>query len=147
MRALCSARLWAALAASLIVACEGPLQDPLVEQVQDRLVGTWLREYREDGVAVRRVLVLDRAGTFREHSTVKRPGTAPLEHMHEGEWLFDGTNLKRRYTLVDGRLPAAPMVPFATLQLAFPSRREFIGTDNVRSRAVRYERVADGTQP
>lgn len=136
-----------ALAAVLCVACDGRSDDPLVEQVQDRLVGTWLREYREDAVTVRRVLVLERAGSFRERSTVTQAGAHPVQHRHEGEWLFDGMNLKRRYTLVDGRLPAAPMVPFATLQLKFPSRHEFIGIDNVRHRAVRYERVAEGTEP
>jgi hypothetical protein len=143
------ARMAAALAlgAALGTACEGPPGEPLAEAVQDRLVGTWLREYREEAVTVRRVLVLERAGSFQERTIVRRAGLPPVAHAHQGEWLFDGTNLKRRYTLVDGRLPAAPMVPFATLQLEFPSRREFIGVDNVRRRAVRYERVPEGTEP
>ena len=136
-----------ALAAWVCCACEGPPADEMTAEVQDRLVGTWLREYQEDSTKVRRILVLERDGNFRELSKVRRPGTPVMEHAHEGEWLFDGTNLKRRYTLVDGRLPAAPMVPFATLQLDFPSRSEFIGVDNVRHRQVRYRRVAEGTVP
>jgi hypothetical protein len=48
---------------------------------------------------------------------------------------------------VDGRQPVAPMVPFATFELRFPSRNEFIGVDNVRQREVRYRRVAEGTLP
>ncbi len=136
-----------ALAATLCVACEVAPDAPLVEEVHDRLVGTWLREYREGTVTVRRVLVLERAGSFRERSTVTQPGAASVAHVHEGEWLFDGTNLKRRYRRVDGQLPAAPMVPFATLELNFPSRHEFVGADNLRHRVVRYERVAEGTQP
>jgi len=54
---------------------------------------------------------------------------------------------KRRYTSVDGKLPAAPTMPYATFELKFPSRNEFVGIDRVRGRKVTYERVADGTQP
>jgi hypothetical protein len=136
-----------ALAASLCCGCDGPPYETMAEQVEDRLVGTWLREYEEGATRVRRVLVLEPTGSFQEAATVSRAGAPAIEHSHEGQWTFDGTNLKRRYTLVDGRRPAAPMVPFATLQLAFPSRHEFVGTDNLRRREVRYRRVADGTLP
>ena len=136
-----------ALVAALCGGCSEAPPDPAVELVQDRLVGTWLREYQEDSTRVRRVLVLEPAGRFQELTTVSPAGAPAIRHEHEGAWLFDGTNLKRRYTLVDGRPPAAPMVPFATLQVHFPTRHEFIGTDNVRQRQVRYQRVAPGTLP
>jgi hypothetical protein len=92
-------------------------------------------------------LVLEPGGGFREMATATDAGSPVAEHMHEGEWLFDGTNLKRRYLRVDGRLPSAPIVPFATLELRFPSRNEFIGVDNVHKHEVRYRRVSEGTLP
>ena len=46
-------------------------------------------------------------------------------------WLvFDGTNLKRRYTLIVGRQPSAPTFPYAAFELRFESRNVFIGTEN-----------------
>ena len=110
-------------------------------------MGTWLREYEEEGVKVRRVLVLESGGRFTEMSRLTELDSAAAEHSHTGDWLFDGTNLKRRYTRMDGRQPAAPVVPYATFELRFPSRNEFVGIDRVRQREVRYHRVADGTKP
>lgn len=69
------------------------------------------------------------------------------QHAHSGDWLFDGINLKRRYTLIDGRRPSAPTFPYAAFEIRFESRNVFIGTDNIRKRQVRYQRVADGTLP
>lgn len=136
-----------ALAAGLAGGCDsGPDAAP-AEQIHERLVGTWLREYQDQSTMVRRVLVLDAGGGFREMATATDAGAAVAEHMHEGEWLFDGTNLKRRYLKMDGRVPSAPIVPFATLEVRFPSRNEFIGVDNLRKREVRYRRVAEGTVP
>ena len=139
--------LAAVLAAGLVCGCDSGPVESAQEQVQQLLVGTWLREYQDEGAVVRRVLVLQSDGSFREMSRVAQ-GAAPVaEHVHEGEWLFDGTNLKRRYLRVDGQLPAAPMVPFAAFELRFPSRNEFVGVDNVHRREVRYRRVAQGTEP
>lgn len=139
--------LVAALAAGLPCGCDSGAVASLEEPVQDRLVGTWLREYQDRAATVRRVLVLEPRGAFREMSIVTDAGGPVAEHTHEGEWLFDGTNLKRRYLRVDGHLPSAPMVPFATLEIRFSSRNEFIGVDNVHKREVRYQRVAEGTVP
>ena len=72
---------------------------------------------------------------------------AVTEHRHEGFWLYDGSNLKRRYTRMDGEPPAAPVVPYATFAVTFPSKHEFVGTDHVRKRQVRYVRVEQGTAP
>ena len=115
--------------------------------VEERLVGTWLREYAQDGVRIRRVLVLEPGGHFREMSRRSDLAASQADHVHAGEWRFDGVNLKRRYTSVDGRLPAAPAMPYATFELKFRSRNEFTGVDNVRGREVEYARVAEGTLP
>lgn len=148
-RPLSVRRLWFAVAqaAGLACGCDTGPGDSAAEQVQERLVGTWLREYRDHATVVRRVLVLEPGGAFRELSTITDDGAPVAGHVHEGEWLFDGTNLKRRYRRVDGQQPSAPMVPFATFELQFPSRNEFVGVDNVHQREVRYRRVAEGTLP
>ena len=140
-------RVCALLAAALGTACGGPPDDSSAQDVRARLVGTWLRDYEEDGVKVRRVLVLEPDGHFRETSRITELGAPQASHLHSGEWLYDGTNLKRRYTSVDGKLPAAPSMPYATFELDFPSRNEFVGIDRVRGRKVLYERVAEGTAP
>ena len=140
-------RWLAVLAAVWLCACTQPPDDSPDRLVEQRLVGTWLREYQEDATRVRRVLVLEQDGSFREMAAVL-PGAGPaIQHSHAGEWLFDGTNLKRRYTRLDGQAPAAPIVPFATFELKFQSPDEFLGIDNVHRRQVQYRRVTDGTLP
>jgi len=109
-------------------------------------VGTWLREYEEDATRVRRVLVLGADGHFREMANVRTPG-AVVEHVHSGNWVFDGTNLKRHYTEMDGKRPARPVIPFATFEVRFDAPGEFVGVDNVHRREVHYRRVMDGTVP
>ena len=154
------------LAAVASVAGCDSAQDP--DDVQQRLVGSWLRDDVEDGARVRRILVLQPGGRFEETSIATKipdvPGAAEAidaaavtpptprdpvlaRHAHSGDWLFDGTNLKRRYTLIDGRQPSAPAFPYAAFEVRFESRNVFIGTDNIRKRQVRYQRVADGTLP
>lgn len=111
------------------------------------LHGTWLREYGQDAVQARRVLRLAADGAF--HETVRATGASGevIEHVHQGTWLYDGTNLKRKYTLMNGSPPSRLNLPFATFQIAFESRNEFVGTDHIRGHRVRYRRVTDGTQP
>ena len=135
------------LAGFLLVACDRPPNDSPEEAVRRRLVGRWLREYEQDGAHVRRLLELAPDGHFREMARVVDASGAVTQHAHAGEWTFDGTNLKRRYTSFDGRQPAAPAMPYATFELRFESNREFVGTDNVRKREVRYRRVDEGTVP
>ncbi len=133
-----------ALASLVLVACDSPPADSPMEAVQQRLVGSWLRDYEQDGVRVRRLLVLEADGHFSETARVVDAGGAVTRHSHAGEWTFDGTNLKRRYTRFDGKQPSAPTLPYATFQLRFESNREFVGTDNLRKREVRYQRVEPG---
>ncbi len=135
------------LLASALAACDGPPDDSPAEEIQRRLMGTWLREYEDGETRVRRVLVLEQGGRFSEMSSATRRDAIVVQNSHTGEWHFDGTNLKRRYTRIDGRQPSAPTFPYVAFEIRFESRNEFIGTDNVRKRQVRYERVADGTLP
>ena len=124
-----------------------PASDSSTGETQERLVGTWLRDYDENGTRIRRILVLGADGRFREMSLSLGPSEDGAHHEHEGEWVYDGTNLKRRYTRMDGTPPSAPTVPFAAFQIQFTGSHEFTGTDNVRHRELRYRRVADGTLP
>ena len=117
------------------------------EEIRERLVGSWLRDYEERGTRIRRVLLLQHDGRFREVSRSLGPEEAGVRHEHEGQWLYDGTNLKRRYTLMDGKPVSAPTMPFAAFQIRFNGSHEFIGLDNVRRRELRYQRVTAGTQP
>lgn len=137
-----------ALPAALLAACTSEPADSPADDVRQRLVGTWLREYEEQGTRVRRVLVLQADGKFREMSSILEAGTSQEQQSDgAGEWLFDGTNLKRRYASINGKPVSAPTMPFATFQVSFPSKTEFVGVDHVRKREVRYERVAEGTWP
>ena len=136
------------LSAMLLAACDSAPDDSDAEMVKERLVGTWLREYDEDGAHVRRVLVLDADGKFREMSTIVAASSDDkMESRGTGRWLFDGTNLKRHYATINGKPLSAPTVPFATFEVTFPSRSEFVGVDHVHHREVHYERVSEGTEP
>jgi hypothetical protein len=136
----------ALVASALLLAGCDPAPDQ-TDEIRERLVGTWLRDYVENGTHVRRVLVLGPDGHFQEASRSLGPQEAGVRHAHEGEWLFDGTNLKRRYTLMDGQPVSAPQMPFVAFQVRFTGSHEFSGTDNVRQREVRYHRVPAGTEP
>lgn len=138
----------AGLVSLLLVSCDHPLNDDLSEEViQDRLLGAWLREFEEKGVAVRRVLVLETDGKFSEKVRIVEAGGAVTAQVHTGLWFYDGTNLKRKYTSMNGKPPAAPTISFVTFELKFVSKNEFIGIDRVRRREVRYQRVPLETAP
>ena len=138
-------RAFLLLSGALLAGCDAHTDQ--IDEVRERLVGTWLRDYVEDGTRVRRVLVLEPDGRFREMSRSLGPRDMGTRHAHEGEWLYDGTNLKRRYSLMDGEPVAAPQMPFAAIQVRFTGSHEFIGVDNVHRRELRYQRVPAGTEP
>jgi hypothetical protein len=114
---------------------------------QDLLRGTWLREYSDDGVQVRRVLELEPGGAFHESVRIAETTGRITRLEHEGTWLYDGTNLKRRYTLMNGQPPSRLNVPFATFEVAFQGRNDFVGIDHVHRVRVEYRRVPDDTAP
>ena len=133
-----------ALSSLMLVACNSAPQDAPADEIQQRLVGNWLREYDQEGARIRRLLVLEADGQFSETALVVDAGGTITEHAHAGHWTFDGTNLKRRYSSFNGKQPQAPTLPFATFAIRFVSKQEFVGTDNLRKREVRYQRVEPG---
>ena len=132
------------LSSLMLVACNNAPHDAPADEIQQRLVGNWLREYDQEGARIRRLLVLEADGRFSETALVVDAGGAITEHAHAGQWTFDGTNLKRRYSSFNGKQPQAPTLPFATFAIRFVSKQEFVGTDNLRKREVRYQRVEQG---
>ncbi|MBI5276833.1 MAG: hypothetical protein HY854_10270 [Burkholderiales bacterium] len=110
-----------------------------------QLPGTWLREQAAEGVQASRWLHLELDGAFREKVRIVGAGGAVTEQEHAGAWFYDGTNLKRKYTLMDGRPPSRLRLPFATFEIRFESRDEFVGIDHIHRHTVRYRRVPPGT--
>jgi hypothetical protein len=150
--------LWgaAALAAGVLLATCNAVQpgsapdtaaERRAEEVRDLLPGTWLREYTSQDVRVRRVLRLQRDGAFHEAVRGVDPAGHVIDHLHEGTWLYDGTNLKRKYTLVDGNPPSRLNLPLATFEIAFETRNEFVGVDHIHRNRVVYQRVPGDTRP
>lgn len=117
------------------------------EQTAELLPGTWLREYEpQDGINVRRLLVLQADGAFREVSRVTDASGQATEFVNEGTWLFDGINLKRKYTSMNGKPPSRLNLPFATFAIVFETRNEFAGVDHIHGRRIRYQRVPAETE-
>lgn len=116
-------------------------------ETEELLQGTWLREYSAQDVQVRRVLTLVPGGTFREAVRAVDAAGKVTEQAHEGHWFYDGSNLKRKYTLVDGKPPSRLNLPFATFEIAFQTRNEFTGVDHIHRNRIHYRRVAAETQP
>jgi hypothetical protein len=147
--------LAAVLAAGAILStCEGPASG--VEEVMSAsgfvgdpvklLPGTWLREAKAEGVTTRRILTLGADHRFREAVRVIDGAGRSAEYVHEGTWLYDGTNLKRKYTSMNGRPPSRLNLPFATFQITFDSPRQFRGVDHIHGNEIEYHRVAPDTQ-
>jgi hypothetical protein len=132
--------------ALLLPACDGPPVATTAEDIEQRLVGSWVREYQGDGVRSRRILVLAADRTFRETVRVTDHAGAPKEFLHEGTWFYDGTNLKRKYTLVNGEPPSRLNLPFVTFQIEFRSRNEFVGVDHIHRNRIEYRRVQPETE-
>ncbi len=116
------------------------------EAVEQKLHGAWLRETTQEGVKARRILELRADGTFQERVRVVDSSGLETEFLHEGTWLYDGTNLKRKYTVMNGKPPSRLNLPFATFQISFVSRDEFLGVDHIRGHKVQYTRVAPDTE-
>jgi hypothetical protein len=135
-------------AAVLLSMPDGPLAEPATDPAKkleapgEVLRGTWLREYAEKGVKVRRILVLEASGAFRETARVDTGNGEVTQFVHQGTWLYDGTNLKRKYTSMNGQPPSRLNVPFATFEIAFASRNEFDGVDHIHGHRIHYRRIA-----
>ncbi|HSW19204.1 MAG TPA: hypothetical protein VLJ86_18440 [Ramlibacter sp.] len=123
-----------------------PLTSADRSEGRERLIGAWLRESTQDGVRTQRILTLEADGDFREVARVVDPQGTSSDHAHQGTWLFDGANLKRKYTLIDGKPPSRLRVPFATFEITFDTRNEFTGVDHIHGNRIRYTRVAPETR-
>ncbi len=141
------------LACGFLAACDntatsasvGSPTDSQVQTVQGDLPGSWLREYQERGIRVRRLLMLDADGQFSEQVRITDASGAVTEQTHSGTWLYDATNLKRKYTRMNGQPPSRLNLPFAAFELRFLSKNEFLGLDRVHGNEVRYRRVQPET--
>jgi len=136
---------------SLLISCS-PQEDSVVvggvdikdeQQVVEYLWGTWSRRYVEENLLIDKTLTLQSSGQFVEHVSIKPPDSPPEEHEHTGTWLYDGTNIKRTYLLVDGHPPSRLNLPFVTFEVKIESKNEFVGIDHIHHHEIRYIRVPD----
>ncbi|MEJ5991220.1 hypothetical protein WG902_14555 [Ramlibacter sp. PS3R-8] len=142
--ARCAAML---LAAGLLLGgCDAPSAGE-AQDTEQKLHGTWLRESNEAAIRARRILVLRPDGVFQETVRIVDAAGKATTQNHEGTWIYDGTNLKRKYTLMNGEPPSRLNLPFATFEIRFETRNEFVGVDHIHGNRIRYERVAADTQP
>lgn len=138
---------------ALLATCEGPLGERAAQEaaahagIARQLQGAWMREEVTAGLRARRVLTLHADGGFDERVRIVAADGHVLEQAHAGTWLYDGTNLKRKYTLMAGEPPSRRNLPFATFQIAFDSRDAFHGVDHVHGNRIAYRRVVEGTLP
>ena len=114
---------------------------------RQRLVGTWLREADQDGIRIRRVVSLAADKSFRELAKITSPDGSVVTESHSGDWFFDGTNFKRKYTHLDGKPLSSSRMTFATFRLEPSTADEIVGVDDVRGLRVTYRRVPPGTTP
>jgi len=113
------------------------------DEITQRLVGTWLREIEGPDAKARRILVLRADGKFSETLVVDFADGHKAREERSGEWIFDGRNLKRRYTHHDGRQIGNYI--FVTFELTSVSGREFEGKNHTKGEEIHYRRVAEGT--
>lgn len=122
--------------AALLTACE----DPQVRDVKARLVGTWVAESMEHGGVARRVLTLEASGHAKETVRITASGGASASESREGEWSFDGVNLKRRYTHVDGKPLTNAHFIYQTHELKSVTDTELVASSNVGRGEMRLRR-------
>ena len=119
-----------------------------LDHMQELLQGTWLREYGGDNsIEARRLLVLSPDGSFTETVRITDAAGQVTAQSHAGTWLYDGTNLKRKYTRMNGKPPSRLNLPFATFEIQLESKNEFTGIDHVHRNRIRYRRVSPETVP
>ena len=109
-------------------------------------MGTWLREIDAPIGKGRRVLVLTADGKFSEELLAHLKDGRTGRETRGGEWTYDGTNLKCRYTQENGRQLSGNF-NFATFELTKLTTSEFEGRNHAQGEEIRYVRVAPGTTP
>ena len=117
------------------------------DEIAARLAGTWLEESEGDGVKVRRVVTLEKGGTFRQAVKVLEPNGATRSELVTGDWFFDGETFKRRYLTVNGNRVSG--IQFASYRFVSLTDSELACVDELTEgkRSVTFRRVADGTLP
>lgn len=124
----------------LLTGCE----DRQTRDVKARLVGTWVVESPEHGGVARRVLRLQADGHVTETVRLVAPGGAADLELREGEWFFDGLNLKRKYTYVDGKPLTNAHFIYETYELKSVTASELVASSNVGRGEVRLKRDESG---
>jgi hypothetical protein len=110
-------------------------------QVSAFLVGTWSRHYLEGELSIDKTLRLDSNGEFIETVSITTPKSSHEMHEHSGTWLYDGTNIKRNYVLMDSKPPSRLNLPFVTFEVKIESKNEFIGIDHIHHHEIHYQRL------
>ena len=126
----------------MLTACE----DPQTRDVKARLVGTWSTESAEHGGVARRVLSLQADGRVRETVRIVAPSGASDLNSRDGEWFFDGVNIKRKYTYVDGKPLTNAHFIYETHELKSLTESELVAASNVGRGELRFRREAPGTE-
>lgn len=128
--------LIALLAAGMLAACE----DSQTRGVKARLVGTWISESKEHGGVAQRALTLQADGRVKEVVRIIAPNGASDLNSRDGEWFFDGVNLKRKYTYVDGRPLTNAHFIYETHELKSVTASELVAGSNVGRGELRFKR-------
>ncbi len=131
--------LWIACAA-LTASCDGSSSKP-ADKVRQQLVGRWLEELSVDGLQTRSIVTLDRDGTFIEIEKSSDASGLIKQQTHAGEWSFDGVNLKRKYTSMNGQSLSNAQFGYATYAVKHIAKNEFVAIDNVRKREARFSKT------
>ena len=84
---------------------------------------------------------------FREYAQVSQADGSSRAEENVGEWFFDGTYFKRKYTHLDGKPLSSSRMTFATLRLESSDDDEIVGVDDGHKRTIKYRRVAADTRP
>jgi hypothetical protein len=143
-----SVKIWVpALLALAVLLSTGERPRGGEDDMQQRLQGTWLREQAGDGIQSRHLLTLRPDGGFDENVRVRDGAGHVTVFLHEGTWLYDGTNLKRRYTMINGKPPSRLNFPLVAFEIRFPTRNEFVGIDHIHGHRIDYRRVDPETAP
>ena len=128
--------------ACLLAACE----DRQIRGVKARLVGTWFVESQEHGGIARRTLTLEANGHVKDTVRLVAPSGASDVQSREGEWFFDGVNLKRKYTYVDGKPLTNAHFIYETYELKSVTASELVASSNVGRGEVHLKRDESGGQ-
>jgi hypothetical protein len=128
------------------VSCGRPTT-PTEDRIRQELVGTWMSETNEEGVRIRVVVNVIGGGGFREVESSVDPDGTSKQNSYAGEWSFDGTNFKRRYTSKDDQPLPNSQVGYTTYAVSMFRADEFLGVDHGHRRTVKFSRMNASTKP